>query len=584
MKKIYSLLFLVIASVSFGQTVYTENMGTTASGNPLVTAYTGWQNATPIVYTGTADVRTTSASSGYNGASGSANIFITNTAGKYFQIDGINTSAYSTANLQLSFGLNSTATVQPIVEVSTNASATTPTWTPLTYTNVAGWQLITITSGIPSSATLSLRFTQATGTMAQMRLDDVKVANVNASCTLALGTPTAACNASTYALDTYTASITYTGGGSGSYTITPSSGTVAGDNPGSVAAGTILINGVTEGTNLTVNIVSGVCSYQATVTAPECKPVNALPFAEPFNYAEASNLAQSQKWTNVTTGGDEIIVAGGTMTAYPGITATGGYAIYGGAGNDVSTSFTPQTTGTVYYSFIMNAGSMALVTDTNGGYFATLGSSSTNFGATLWAKKVDDGMYNLGIEVRTANATGTTWTSTAYASGTTYFVVVGYTFGAGASDDTVSLWVNPTLNGSTPPAATITDTHTGTDLTTISNFILRQDSTTETPDLQVDELRIATEWAYVTTAALGIKQNDIAGLKMYPNPVSNGTLFIETSANAEKSVAIFDVLGKQVLNTKTTESSINVAALHTGVYIVNITEEGKTASRKLVIK
>jgi len=71
---------------------------------------------------------------------------------------------------------------------------------------------------------------------------------------------------------------------------------------------------------------------------------------------------------------------------------------------------------------------------------------------------------------------------------------------------------------------------------------------------------------------------------MYPNPVSNGTLFIETSANAEKTVTVFNVLGKQVLNTTTTNNTINVASLHTGVYIVNITEEGKTASRKLVIK
>ena len=78
--------------------------------------------------------------------------------------------------------------------------------------------------------------------------------------------------------------------------------------------------------------------------------------------------------------------------------------------------------------------------------------------------------------------------------------------------------------------------------------------------------------------------NTIAGLKIYPNPVSNGTLFIETSANAEKTVTVFDVLGKQVLNTTTSNDTINVASLHTGVYIVNITEEGKTASRKLVIK
>jgi hypothetical protein len=271
------------------------------------------------------------------------------------------------------------------------------------------------------------------------------------------------------------------------------------------------------------------------------------------------------------------------MAAYPGLTSTNGFVIFGGAGNDISTSFTPQTTGTVYYSFILNVGSMALVTDVNGGYFATLASNSTTFGATLWTKKVDDGTYNLGIEVRTANAVNTTWTAASYATGQTYFVVVGYTFGPDASDDTVNLWVNPALNTSTPPAATITDTHTGTDLAAVSNFVLRQDSTTETPDVQVDELRIATEWAYVTTGVLGIAQNDIAGLKVYPNPVSNGTLFIETAVNGEKAITVFDILGKQVLNTTTADNTINVSNLRGGVYVVRITEEGKTATRKLVI-
>lgn len=87
-----------------------------------------------------------------------------------------------------------------------------------------------------------------------------------------------------------------------------------------------------------------------------------------------------------------------------------------------------------------------------------------------------------------------------------------------------------------------------------------------------------------TCAPLAVSQNSISGLRIYPNPVSNGTLFIETAANAEKTVTVYDVLGKKVLNTKTTDTAINISSLHTGVYIVNITEEGKTASRKLVIR
>ncbi|MCF6131163.1 T9SS type A sorting domain-containing protein [Flavobacterium wongokense] len=578
MKKIYSLLLLVVSYASFGQTVYTENMGTPTATTSIATNV--FQNTAPIVYSGTADVRNTLVSSGYTGASAGGNVFI-NAVDEYFQIDGINTSAFNTSGLQLSFGVNTPTAVTNVLLVDVSTDATN--WTPLTYTpSATGWTLATITSGIPQSATLSIRF-KSTST-AQYRVDDVKVFNLNASCTLVLGTPTTVCNDVTQGIDTYTTSITYTGGGSGSYTITPTAGTVGGDNPATVAAGTILINGVSEGTNITVNIVSGPCSYQANVTAPQCKPVNPLPYYEPFAYAEASSLGNSQQWTNNNTG-DNIIVAGGALLpAYPGLTpSTTGYANYGGDGIDCSTAFTPQSTGTVYYSFLLNVNSMAGVTDVNGGYIATFGSNATTLGGTLWTKRVDDGVYNLGIEVRTATGANTTWTTDSYVNFQTVFVVVGYTFGASASDDTVSLWVNPTINAA-QPAATITDTHTGTDLATISTFLLRQDSTTETPSLNVDELRIGTTWAQVTGGTLGTSQNTIAGLKMYPNPVSNGTLFIETTANAERTVTVFDVLGKQVLNTKTSDNAVNVSSLHTGVYIVNITEEGKTATRKLVIK
>jgi hypothetical protein len=588
MKKIYSLLLLVVSCTSFGQTIYSENFGTPTGTTAIATYSTGtapatFQNTTPIAYSGTADVRATSASSGYSGASANGNVFI-NAVDEFFQIDGINTLAFSPSGLQLSFGVNTPTAVTNVLTVEVSTDGTT--WTPVTYTpSGINWTLATITSGIPSSTTLSIRFT-STSTL-QFRLDDIKVFNFNSSCNLVLSAPTAACNEITLGIDTYTVTIPYTGGTAGAYTFNPSSGTVGGDNPASVPSGSIVISGITEGTGFTLNITKGSCSYDATAVAPlECKPASALPYYESFSYAEASSLGQTQQWSNNNTG-DNIIVAGGTLTpAYPGLNpSTTGYAIFGGDGLDCSTAFTSTTTGTIYYSFIMNVNTMAGVIDVNGGYFATFGSGSSTFGGTLWTKRVDDGVYNLGLEVRTGTAANTTWTSDAYTSGQTVFVVVGYTFGdpATASDDTVNLWVNPTING-VQPAATITDTHTGTDLTSISNFILRQDSTGETPSMSVDELRIGTTWAQVTNGTLGTNQNTIAGLRMYPNPVTNGTLFIETSANAEKTVTVFDVLGKQVLNTTTSNNAINVASLHTGVYIVNITEEGKTASRKLVIK
>jgi hypothetical protein len=71
---------------------------------------------------------------------------------------------------------------------------------------------------------------------------------------------------------------------------------------------------------------------------------------------------------------------------------------------------------------------------------------------------------------------------------------------------------------------------------------------------------------------------------MYPNPVSNGNLYISTDSNSAKSVEIYDILGKQVLNAKVSNNTVNVSNLKGGAYIVKINEDDKTATRKLIIE
>jgi hypothetical protein len=78
--------------------------------------------------------------------------------------------------------------------------------------------------------------------------------------------------------------------------------------------------------------------------------------------------------------------------------------------------------------------------------------------------------------------------------------------------------------------------------------------------------------------------DNINGLTMYPNPVSGNTLYLTSTANAAMSVQIFDLLGKEVLKATVVNNAVNVSGLNAGVYMVKVTEEGKTASRKLVIQ
>jgi hypothetical protein len=86
------------------------------------------------------------------------------------------------------------------------------------------------------------------------------------------------------------------------------------------------------------------------------------------------------------------------------------------------------------------------------------------------------------------------------------------------------------------------------------------------------------------SVTLQAQNNEIAGLKVYPNPVSNGVLHVESNLNTERTISLYDVLGKEVIKTTTSNTTINIANLNSGIYIVKITEGGKTATKKLVVK
>ncbi len=88
----------------------------------------------------------------------------------------------------------------------------------------------------------------------------------------------------------------------------------------------------------------------------------------------------------------------------------------------------------------------------------------------------------------------------------------------------------------------------------------------------------------VQTVPLSVRQNSIDGLNVYPNPARNGNVFITSNNSATKTIAIYDILGKQVLSGKTDNNAVNVSALRSGTYIIRISEEGKTATKKLIIE
>lgn len=80
------------------------------------------------------------------------------------------------------------------------------------------------------------------------------------------------------------------------------------------------------------------------------------------------------------------------------------------------------------------------------------------------------------------------------------------------------------------------------------------------------------------------ESSTIEGLSVYPNPVTNGRVSISTKNDETKEISIFDLLGKKIMQTQLSTRELNVSNLLAGVYIIKITEDNISATRKLIIK
>ncbi|MBU2921928.1 T9SS type A sorting domain-containing protein [Winogradskyella psychrotolerans] len=99
-----------------------------------------------------------------------------------------------------------------------------------------------------------------------------------------------------------------------------------------------------------------------------------------------------------------------------------------------------------------------------------------------------------------------------------------------------------------------------------------------------DDYQIFPRYASDIAPPLSVNNFNANTFSLYPNPTNTGFVSI-TSRNSEAiSVQVFDILGKQVKNETLTNNTLNVANLKSGVYIVKITQNNTSTTKKLVIK
>jgi hypothetical protein len=95
-----------------------------------------------------------------------------------------------------------------------------------------------------------------------------------------------------------------------------------------------------------------------------------------------------------------------------------------------------------------------------------------------------------------------------------------------------------------------------------------------------------TRTVNVSTAActLGVVTNAIDGFVIYPNPVKEGKVNIVSPSNGIKNIRVSDMTGKKVLTLQTVNKELNLPNLPKGVYMIEVEQDGKASTQKLIVE
>ena len=158
----------------------------------------------------------------------------------------------------------------------------------------------------------------------------------------------------------------------------------------------------------------------------------------------------------------------------------------------------------------------------------------------------------------------------------TFKLYKGFT---GGGDRQIELFVNGTSYGTSTPFDDFTEhvfTATGIDVTgdvviEIKNITSKQ--------VIIDDVT----WS-ASGQTLATDRFEATEFAIFPNPTTQGFVTIKTASSQPTTVVAFDVLGKQVLNTVLKTNRLDVSDLNAGVYILQLTQNGTTTTKKLVVQ
>jgi hypothetical protein len=82
-----------------------------------------------------------------------------------------------------------------------------------------------------------------------------------------------------------------------------------------------------------------------------------------------------------------------------------------------------------------------------------------------------------------------------------------------------------------------------------------------------------------------VKNSDSSEIGIYPNPATQGKIFITSKNTFSKEIKIFDTLGKVILETTINNNKeLNISNIQPGMYFIQIKESNVVVTRKLIVK
>jgi len=120
---------------------------------------------------------------------------------------------------------------------------------------------------------------------------------------------------------------------------------------------------------------------------------------------------------------------------------------------------------------------------------------------------------------------------------------------------------------------------------------LRRKPTVSSPNTAFDEVN---EWdsypqntvddigSHTTTLSTGLYLWD--GLSIYPNPTSLNYIYVKNTTNVK--VEVYNLIGKRLLqkNVSTTNSQLDISSLSSGMYLLRISDQQNSTTRKIIKK